>query len=303
MEFDDIRVFVAIVDAGSFTLAADQLKMSKQYVSRRTVALEAALGVRLLHRNTRKLAVTESGREFYSRAQRILTEVEDAELAMSIRRTELHGSLRISVPLSVGITYLSPLVSAFLSIHPGVRIQIDFSDRRVDPIGEGFDLMLRLGALEDSTLVARNLGHSRMIACCSPTYIRERGTPSTPLDLHDHVCLLDGQEWRGNWKFEIDGVCQTIVVHGPLVANHGEVVRDAAVAGLGVALLPDFVVMPAIESGLLVPVLETFAPPPIGLSAIFPRHREAFVTLRTFINFIADRLIQDVTVPIHLTKS
>ncbi|KVN99633.1 LysR family transcriptional regulator [Burkholderia ubonensis] len=290
MELGDLRIFVATVDAGSFTAAADQLMLSKQFVSRRTMALEAALGVRLLHRNTRNLAVTESGHEFYERAQRILAEVADAEQAMVARSTELHGSLKISAPLSFGITHLSPLIAEFLAAHPAVRLDLDLTDRRVDLIGEGFDVALRIGPLEDSTLIARPLGQSRMIACCSPAYLRRRGAPATPADLGEHVCLLYGRERRVGWEFRVDGAARTFDVQGPLVANNGEVVRDAAIAGLGIALLPHFIVGAALDSGALVPVLDAYAPPALQLNAIFPQHREGFVTLRTFVAFLAERL-------------
>ncbi|HGO6093136.1 TPA: LysR substrate-binding domain-containing protein, partial [Burkholderia cepacia] len=288
MEINDLRIFVATVDAGSFTAAADQLMLSKQFVSRRTMALEASLGVRLLHRNTRNLAVTESGQEFYARAQRILAEIADAEQAMSVRSTELHGSLKISAPLSFGITHVSPLIAEFLSAHPAVRLNLDLTDRRVDLIGEGFDLVLRIGSLEDSTLIARPLGAWRMVACASPAYLKRQGTPQTPADLAGHTCLLYGRERRIGWEFRVDGAARTFDVQGPLVANNGEVVRDAAIAGLGIALLPHFIVGAALDSGALVPVLDAYAPSPITLNAVFPQHREGFVTLRTFIGFLAE---------------
>ncbi|RQX82106.1 LysR family transcriptional regulator [Burkholderia anthina] len=290
MELNDLRIFVATVDAGSFTAAADQLMLSKQFVSRRTMALEASLGVRLLHRNTRNLAVTESGQEFYVRAQRILAEIADAEQAMSVRSTELHGSLKISAPLSFGITHVSPLIAEFLAAHPAVRLNLDLTDRRVDLIGEGFDLVLRIGSLEDSTLIARPLGAWRMIACASPAYLKRQGIPQTPADLAGHTCVLYGRERRVGWEFRVDGAARTFDVQGPLVANNGEVVRDAAIAGLGIALLPDFIVGGALDSGALVPVLDAYAPSPITLNAVFPQHREGFVTLRTFIGFLAERL-------------
>ncbi|MGU7772686.1 LysR substrate-binding domain-containing protein [Burkholderia sp. MR1-5-21] len=295
MELGDLRIFVATVDAGSFTAAADQLMLSKQFVSRRTMALEAALGVRLLLRNTRNLAVTESGHEFYARAQRILAEVADAEQAMSVRSTELHGSLKISAPLSFGITHLSPLIAEFLAAHPAVRLNLDLTDRRVDLIGEGFDFALRIGPLEDSTLVARPLGEWRMVACCSPAYLRAHGAPASPADLVGHTCLLYGHERRVGWEFRIGGASRTFDVQGPLVANNGEVVRDAAIAGLGIARLPHFIVGDALGSGALVPVLDAYEPAPLKLNAVFPQHREGFVTLRTFIGFVAERLGQGVS--------
>jgi DNA-binding transcriptional LysR family regulator len=290
MQFDDIRIFAATVETGSLTAAADKLLLSKQFVSRRIMALEASLGVRLLVRNTRKLAVTELGHEFHARALRILAEIEDAEQAMSASRTALRGALKVSAPMSFGVSHVSPLIAAFLAEHPAVRIHLELSDRQVDLIGEGFDVALRIGTLPDSTLIARRLGGLRMIACASPAYLREHGTPATPADLHRHACLLYGQEGRTGWEFQIDGARRTFDVGGPLVANNGDAVRDAAVAGLGVALLPHFIVDASLRNGALVPILEPYAPPPLPLNAIYPQHRQSQASCRAFIAFIDERL-------------
>lgn len=291
MQLDDLRIFISTVEAGSFTAAADKLSLSKQFVSRRMAALEAALHVRLLNRNTRKLAVTESGQAFYRHAQRILAEVAQAEEAMSTRRTELHGSLKISAPMSFGMSHLSPLLAEFLAAHPAVRLDVELSDRRVDLIGEGFDLALRIGALADSTLVARTLGTLRMIACCSPRYRDQHGEPAEPADLHRHACLLYGQESRDGWEFETEHGRRAYDVQGPLIANNGDVVRDAATAGLGVALLPQFIVGPAIASGALVPILAAHATPPLRLSAVYPQHRQGSTAIRTLLAFLEERLV------------
>ncbi|WP_257829572.1 LysR family transcriptional regulator [Burkholderia glumae] len=290
MQLDDLRIFIATVEAGSFTGAADKLLLSKQFVSRRMAALEAALRVRLLNRNTRKLAVTESGQTFYTHAQRILAEVAQAEEAMSARHTELHGSLKISAPMSFGISHLSPLIAEFLAAHPAVRLDVELSDRRVDLIGEGFDLALRIGALADSTLVARTLGTLRMIACCSPAYRRLHGEPATPADLHGHACLLYGQELRDGWEFDTADGRRAYDVQGPLLANNGDVVRDAAIAGLGIALLPQFIVGPALARSELVAILGAHASPPLRLSAVYPQHRQGSTAIRTLLAFLETRL-------------
>lgn len=180
MQFDDLRIFVATVEAGSFTGAADKLLLSKQFVSRRVMALEASLGVRLLVRNTRKLAVTELGHELHARATRILADIAETEEAMSARRGDLRGTLKISAPMSFGIAHLSPLIAEFLVRHPAVRLHVELSDRHVDLIGEGFDLALRIGALPDSTLIARRLGELRMVACCSPPIAASTARPRRP---------------------------------------------------------------------------------------------------------------------------
>ncbi|APR39943.1 LysR family transcriptional regulator [Paraburkholderia sp. SOS3] len=289
MQLDDLRIFVATVEARNFTAAADRLQLSKQFVSRRVMALEASLGVRLLVRNTRKLAVTDLGYEFYERATRILADVADAELAMSSQRAYPRGLLRVSAPLSFGMVHLSPLVGAFLSSNPEVRIDMELSDRVVDVVGEGYDMALRIGTLADSTLIAQKLAEFRMIACCSPVYRDTRRLPVTPADLARHPCLLYGEEARTGWRFEIDGAVRHIEVHGPLRANNGEVIRDAAIAGTGVALLPEFIVEGALKNGQLVPLLEAFASPPITLFAVYPQHRQSSVTIRAFTQFLRER--------------
>ena len=228
MQLDDMRIFVATVDAHNFTAAAKRLALSKQFVSRRVMALEETLGVQLLIRNTRKLAVTELGQEFYERARRILGEVEDAEQAMSLRRAGPRGLLRVSAPMSFGMMHLSPLVASFLREHGDVRFDMELSDRTVDVVGEGFDMAIRIGTLPDSTLIAQKLVDVRMVACCSPGYVRRRGAPVVPADLARHSCLLYGHGGAVSWDFVVDGVLKGVEVHGPLRANNGELVRDGS---------------------------------------------------------------------------
>jgi DNA-binding transcriptional LysR family regulator len=290
VQLDDMRIFVATVDAHNFTAAANRLSLSKQFVSRRVMALEEALGVQLLIRNTRKLAVTDLGQEFYERAKRILSEVSEAEQAMSRQRAAPHGLLRVSAPMSFGMMHLSPLVAMFLREYNDVRFDMELSDRTVDVIGEGFDMAIRIGTLADSTLVARKLVDIRMVACCSPGYLRRRGTPAAPADLARHSCLLYGHGGAVSWDFVVDGTVKSVEVHGPLRANNGDLIRDAAVAGLGIVRLPDFIVADALRGGQLVPVLDTFAPVATSVYAVYPQHRQSSVTIRAFVEFLRTHL-------------
>ncbi|WOD15719.1 LysR family transcriptional regulator [Paraburkholderia kirstenboschensis] len=290
MQLDDMRIFVAAVDAHNFTAAAKRLSLSKQFVSRRVMALEEALGVPLLVRNTRKLAVTELGQEFYERAKRILGEVEEAEQAMSLRRAGPRGLLKVSAPMSFGMMHLSPLVADFLREHGDVRFDMELSDRTVDVVGEGFDMAVRIGVLPDSTLIAQKLVDVSLVACCSPGYLRRRGAPATPADLARHSCLLYGHGGVVTWDFAVEGALKGFEVHGPLRANNGDLIRDAAVAGLGIVRLPDFIVADALRSGQLVTVLDEFLPSPTGVYAVYPQHRQSSLTIRAFVDFLRKHL-------------
>ena len=290
MQLDDMRIFVATVDAHNFTAAAKRLALSKQFVSRRVMALEEALGGPLLVRNTRKLAVTDLGQEFYERAKRILGEVEDAEQAMLLRRAGPRGLLKVSAPMSFGMLHLSPLVADFLREHRDVRFDMELSDRTVDVVGEGFDMAVRIGVLPDSTLIAQKLVDVNLVACCSPAYLRRRGRPAAPADLARHSCLLYGHGGVVTWEFAVDGAVKSFEVLGPLRANNGELIRDAAVAGLGIVRLPDFIVADALRSGRLVTVLDEFLPSPTGVYAVYPQHRQSSLTIRAFVDFLRKHL-------------
>lgn len=290
MQIEDLRIFMTVIKAGNFTAAAEQLLLSKQYVSRRMAALEDSLGVRLLIRNTRKLSVTESGQVFSRHAQKILDDIHEAELAVSERTRELQGSFRVSIPMSFGMSYLSPLIAEFLRQHPAVQFQVELGDRYVDMIGEGFDIAIRIGLLSDSTLIARRLSVLKRVICCSPDYLQRAGSPLLPEDLLHHACLRYGREGQNGWELMQEGKRKLLDVHGPIVSNNGEVLRDAAMAGLGLALLPEFIVGEALETGALVTVLEDFYPEPLTLSAVYPQHRQRSEVTRAFLDFLETRL-------------
>ena len=290
MQTEDLRIYVAVIHAGNFTAAAEQLMLSKQYVSRRMAALEASLGSQLLIRNTRKLSVTEAGMLFLTHAQRILDDIHEAEQAMSTRRQALHGTFRISMPMSFGMSHLSPLIAQFLAQHPALQFHIELADRYVDMIGEGFDMAIRIGALADSTLIARRLGEQRRLICASPAYLARAGTPATPDDLAQHACLRYGREALSGWELQQAGKSKSVMVKGPLLSNNGEVLRDAAIAGLGLVLLPGFIVEPALKRGELVSVLEAYQPAPLCLNAVYPQHRQRSEVNRVLLNFLQDQL-------------
>lgn len=290
MQIEDLRIFITVINAGNFTAAAEQLMLSKQYVSRRMAALEASLGVRLLIRNTRKLSVTDSGQIFSRHAQKILDDIHEAELAVSEKTRELQGAFRVSIPMSYGMSYLSPLIAEFLRLHPLVQFQVELGDRYVDMIGEGFDIAIRIGLLSDSTLIARRLSVLKRVICCSPDYLQRAGMPLLPEDLLQHACLRYGREGQNGWELLQEGKRKLLDVHGPIVSNNGEVLRDAALAGLGLVLLPEFIVDEALKAGSLISVLEAFQPEPLVLSAVYPQHRQRSEVTRAFLSFLEESI-------------
>ncbi|SNY71939.1 LysR family transcriptional regulator [Pantoea sp. GL120224-02] len=290
MQIEDLRIYVAVIKAGNFTAAAEQLMLSKQYVSRRIAALEESLGARLLNRNTRKLSVTDNGQLFAQHALRILDDVQEAQQAVSGRQQVLQGSFRLSVPMSFGISHLSPYIAEFLSQHPGLQFQVELADRYVDMVGEGFDMAIRIGTLPDSSLIAKRLGVFRRVICGSPSYIQGAGAPREPEDLLNHACLRYGRESQTGWELFNGEQRKVMAVQGPMVSNNGEMLRDAAVAGLGLILLPEFIVAPALASGDLMIVLDEWQPSSLNLNALYPQHRQRSEVNRVFMAFLQEKL-------------
>ena len=290
--FEDMRIFCQVMDSGSFTAAADQLGLSKQFVSRRLIQLEARLGVRLLNRSTRRLDVTPLGQSYYESAMRLLNDVEHMEQGIAGQTSEPRGTLRVSAPLSFAMAHLGCLLPLFLQRYSGVTVEVDLSDRPVDLLREGYDLALRIGVLEDSTLIARRIASIERVYCASPAYLAERGTPLKPQDLHEHDCLPYGHGRQVQWRFEGQGKPLTINVSGRMRVNNGELLRDAAIAGLGITYLPTFIVGSALESGQLVRVLDDYRCAPLALSAVYPQHRQRSLPVQALIEFLRERLDQ-----------
>lgn len=285
-QIEDMQIFVTTVDTQSFTAAADRLGLSKQFVSRRVMALEERLGARLLVRTTRRLSITDTGRGYYERAVKILQDVDEAEQLVANQNAEPRGTLRLTAPMSFGTMHLGPAIARFMANCPEVTIELDLSDRFVDVVGEGYDMAVRIGQLGDSTLVACAIAPTQLLLCASPAYLAQHGTPAAPAELKQHQCLLYGHSRSVDWPLTERGRPITLPVSGRLRANNGELARDAAVAGLGIALLPTFIIGEALRSGALVTVLDAYAPPPLTIYAVYPQHRQQSRTVKVFTDFL-----------------
>ncbi|WP_026224380.1 LysR family transcriptional regulator [Methyloversatilis thermotolerans] len=285
-QLEDMQIFVTTVDAQSFTAAADRLGLSKQLVSRRIMALEDRLGARLLIRTTRRLSVTDTGRGFYERALKILQDVDEAEQLVANQNAAPRGTLRLSAPMSFGTLHLGPAIARFMATWPEVTIELDLSDRFIDVVGEGYDMAVRIGQLGDSSLIARAIAPTQLLVCASPDYLARRGRPQVLGDLKRHDCLLYGHSRSVEWPFLDNGRPLSLPITGRLRANNGELAREAAIAGLGLALLPTFIVGDALRAGTLVSVLDEHAPPPLTIYAVYPQHRQQSRTVKVFTEFL-----------------
>ena len=266
MDLEDLRTFVDVADAGGVSAAARRLGVSKSIVSRRLFRLEAELGVQLLARTTRGAALTEAGVTFREHAARVRAEI-DAALETILPAGELRGHLRIAAPLSLGPTHLAPVFAEMGLRHPLLHVQASYSDRFVDIIGEGFGCAIRVGYLTDSNLIARRVGPLTGTLVASPDYIRKHGAPKTPDDLLTHQALMQGAE---TWQF-MDGD-KTISIHpqGRFKADNGTAIAAAAVAGVGIAWLPDHLIKRYLDSGALVQIMPRYPVPTAGIFIVRP---------------------------------
>lgn len=286
-----LRVFARVAEGGSFSRAAELLGMSKSAVSKHVAALESHLGARLLYRTTRQVSLTEEGRAYLDRAVRILEDLEEADSAVSTLRAEPRGTLRLNCALSFAIRHIAPALPEFHALHPKLAVDLELNDRFVDLVEEGYDLAVRIGELEDSTLIARRLANVPVLFVAAPGYLRRCGTPSRPGDLAEHACLL--YRGRGSGREWLAGTGETarrVKVSGPLVANNGEAIKAAAIGGLGIARLPAFILDDEIARGTLVEVLPAFRPAPIPVQAVYAPNRHLSAKVRAFIDFFAERL-------------
>lgn len=277
-----LEIFVKVLDTGSFTEAARVMSVSKSHVSKQIRQLEDRLGVRLINRTTRRVSPTDAGRAFYERCAGIIEDLEDAEQAVSQLNRKPAGTLRVNGPVSFGTRYLGPAVGAFMAQHESLRVDLSLNDRVVNIVDEGFDLAIRIGRLADSSLIARRLAPVSLLLCASPAYLDRRGRPSTPADLKEHDCLLYRYLSTGNtWHIGEEAVR----VDGRLVSDNGDVLKHAAVAGVGVAFMPDFLVADAIHSGALEVVLPG-QNSPLAVWAVYPHSRHLSAKVRLFIDFL-----------------
>lgn len=289
--FEELQTFVRVVEAGSLTAAAGQLGIAKSAVSRRLSELEGRLGAQLLRRTTRRLSLTDTGRSYFDRAQRILADVAEAEAAVSQAHDTLQGQLRVAAPLSFGLLHLGPAITEFMQCHPRVRFDLDFNDRQVDLLAEDIDVAIRIARLEDSSLVARRLWSSRLVLCASPAYLHEYGIPATPADLAIHQELVyTNSPGPRQWILHgADGQPHRVRAQERLRSNNGDFLCRAAVAGQGVLLAPTFIVHEPLRSGELVPLLPGYTHAEISAYALYPQTRHLSQRVRAFVEFLAER--------------
>jgi DNA-binding transcriptional LysR family regulator len=290
----DIAVFVRVVDEGSFTAAAEKLKLSKSVVSKYVTRLEERLGARLLNRTTRRLSLTEAGSTFYHRSRLGLRELEEAEAEVSHLQNAPRGELRINCPMSFGILHISPAIPRFLALYPELSVDMSLDDRWVDLVEEGFDLAIRIGELPDSSLIARRLGPCRHLVCGAPEYFKRRGVPRVPEDLQDHNAItFKYQKAPTAWQFAApNGHLITVPVSGSIQMNNSLGLRQALLQGAGVTLTPTFVVGKDVRAGHLQSVLTDYTVLKPSIYAVYPQRRHLSPKVRAFLEFMIE-LVSD----------
>ena len=286
----DVLAFVRVVETGAFSRAAERMGMSKSIVSRRVARLEAQLGARLLTRSAQGAQPTDVGQAYYERAANILAELEAAEEVVAEAVTQIAGPIRLSAPLSFGVLHLAPALAEFAAAHPKVELDIALEDKMVDLIAGGFDLAVRIGTLPDSALIARRIAPVRKVPVASPAYLAERGRPGHPRDLASHDILLYGNE---QWRFRVGKSWEYVRGRPRMRADNGEMLRAAAVAGLGICVLPSFIAAPAFENGTLEPLLVEFPMEEGGLHVVMPPGRATTARVRALVDFLAARFGPD----------
>jgi DNA-binding transcriptional LysR family regulator len=284
---DDIDAFLHVVETGSISAAATQLNLTKSVVSKRVADLERALGAVLLNRSTHGARPTDEGLTFHARGRAIMQQLDDAVDDVAAADGELSGSLRVSAPMTLGTLYLGPILASFLQQHPRLNATFDLDDRVIELQSGGYDLAIRAGHLPDSSLIARRLCVTRRIVCCSPAYAERNGLPKSPDDIPAHECIgYSNVRSSVSWKFEPrqeGGEVQTLTVRSRIVANNGEIMRDMAIAGLGLTVQPAFSVAEALADGRLINAMPASRPTPIPIHAVYPQSRRSSKKLKALV--------------------
>ena len=289
-QLEDMQVFVRIVEAGSITKAAGQLSLAKSAVSKRLGDLESRLGSKLINRTTRTSSLTEAGHQYYQRVQLLLGEVDSLNGDIAHENKVLSGSLKLAVPLSFGITHITPAIDLFMRQHPRLSIELDFSDRKVNIIEGGYDLAFRIGSLPDSSLKARKIAPIKHVICASPDYLMRQGIPENPAQLKHHKILKQvGWPLAGMPLWDLDGQKHLVNGDASLIANNGNAMTLLALAGHGIIMLPTFYVWESLQRGDLMPILENYSMTTMHAYAIYPATRYLPLKVRSLIDFLIDR--------------
>jgi DNA-binding transcriptional LysR family regulator len=283
----DLEIFASVVSTGSMSLAGRALGFSPAVISKRIKRLEDRLGTRLLQRTTRQISLTEAGQGFYDRVLAILAGLEEAEAYIAGRSAQMHGTLKISAPTSFGRMHIAPHLKAFMEAHPDLAINLVLTDEFTDIVGGGFDLAIRIAELTDSSLVARRLAPVRRVLCASPAYIAARGEPHDIEELRKHVCLPAHN--NDAWRLDGPRGAMTLRPEGMLITNSSEVIREAVIAGLGIALRSTWDIGQELRDGRLVQVLPAYeGSHNVTLSAVYPSRQFLPAKVRLFIDFLAE---------------
>lgn len=286
-----IKVFARVAERGGFSAAGRDLGISQSAVSKAVTALEDRLGVRLVNRSTRSVALTEAGRVYYRHCRNMLAELEEADAAVAAAQSEIGGALAIAAPVPFGLMFVSPAVARFQSLSPGLAISLELNDRHVDLVEENIDVAIRLGRVGGGELAARKLGDSPFLTVATPGYLARYGTPVVPESLREHKCLVYSPEpGHVQWDFAAPAGVMTVGVAAAYRCNNLLVLKDAAVAGLGIARLPQWMVASELASGALCAVMADYPPPPYAIHAVFPSPRGIAAKARRFADFMQDEL-------------
>lgn len=306
--FLEMQTFNAVVDAGSFVKAANTLAMSKAAVSRYVLDMETRLGVRLLHRTTRRLSLTDEGQIFYASSKELLAELAEAEEEITARNDTASGLLRINAPFTFGVLHLAPLWGAFRVQHPKVKLEVTLADRLVDLVEEGFDVAIRIARLENSTLVSKRLATTRMVLCASPQYLKQHGAPTHPSELAGHAVISYSYlSTRDEWHFTGPQGPVSVKTNPCFHTNNGDTCRAAALASQGIILQPSFLVGDDVATGALLELMPQFRSLELGIYAVYPTRKHVSPKVRALIDFLTHHFSQPgmtwqmscpVTVPI-----
>ena len=287
---EGIAEFCAVADVGNFTGAANKLDTSVAQISRKVASLEKQLGVKLLQRTTRSVSLTEAGTQYFQQAMPALKALEDAQLAVSALQASPQGLIKLTAPVAFGEAFIAPLLNTFMQKYSGISVQCTFSNEKLDIVEQGLDLAIRIGKLEDSTLVAKKLATRHLFVCGSRDYFEEQGQPISIEELKEHSLLVGSQPY---WRLLIDNKIQSIPVQGRVRYNSGNALCSAAVAGLGIAQLPGFYVRKALASGQLIELFPEYKDKQEAIWAVFPSNRNVAPKIRLLVDFLAQHLISD----------
>lgn len=286
-DWQGITEFVAVAETENFTAAAQQLNISTAQVSRQVSALEKRLSTKLFYRTTRKVSITEAGSIYYQHCRQLLDGLEEAERALTQLQGTPKGKVRITAPTTFGESRIAPIINDFARLYPELSIECLFTNQKIDLVDSGFDLAIRLGKLDDSSMMAKRLASRKLYVCASPEYLANNGEPHVLAELDQHNCLQGTLQY---WRFQENNLERNIKIRGKLSCNSGLALLDAALKGLGIVQLPDYYVQPHIKSLALIPLLQKHQPIDEGIWALYPHNRYVSPKVRMLIDYIADHL-------------